>query len=34
MKGQFPAILPLGSLNGQNGFKLDGEATMTTVACR
>ena len=27
MKGQFPAILPLGSLNGQNGFKLDGEAT-------
>ena len=23
--GQFPAILPLGSLNGQNGFKLDGE---------
>ena len=24
-QGQFPAILPLGSLNGQNGFKLDGE---------
>ena len=24
-KGQFPAILPLASLNGQNGFKLDGE---------
>ena len=23
--GQFPAVLPLGSLNGQNGFKLDGE---------
>ena len=27
MKGQFPAILPLASLNGKNGFKLDGEAT-------
>ena len=26
-QGQFPAILPLGSLNGQNGFKLDGEAS-------
>ena len=25
MKGQFPAVLPLGSLNGQNGFKLDEE---------
>ncbi len=24
-QGQFPAILPLASLNGQNGFKLDGE---------
>lgn len=24
--GQFPAILPLASLNGQNGFKIDGEA--------
>ena len=23
--GQFPAVLPLGSLNGQNGFKLNGE---------
>ena len=23
--GQFPAVLPLASLNGQNGFKLDGE---------
>ncbi len=26
-QGQFPAILPLGSLNGQNGFKLDGEVS-------
>ncbi|MBS0350218.1 MAG: FG-GAP repeat protein, partial [Proteobacteria bacterium] len=25
MKGQFPAVLPLASLNGKNGFKLDGE---------
>ncbi len=25
MKGQFPAVLWLGSLNGQNGFNLDGE---------
>ncbi len=25
MKGQFPAVLPLASLNGQNGFKIDGE---------
>ncbi len=25
MKGQFPAILPLASLDGQNGFKIDGE---------
>ena len=24
-QGQFPAILPLASLNGQNGFKIDGE---------
>ncbi len=24
-QGQFPAVLPLGSLNGQNGFKIDGE---------
>ena len=24
-QGQFPAVLPLASLNGQNGFKLDGE---------
>lgn len=24
-QGQFPAILPLGSLNGQNGFKIEGE---------
>ncbi len=24
-QGQFPAVLLLGSLNGQNGFKLDGE---------
>ena len=24
-QGQFPAVLPLGSLNGQNGFKLNGE---------
>ena len=23
--GQFLAVVPLGSLNGQNGFKLDGE---------
>ena len=27
MKGQFPAVLPLASLNGQNGFKLDGEVS-------
>ena len=26
-QGQFPAVLPLVSLNGKNGFKLDGEAT-------
>ena len=26
-QGQFPAILPLASLNGQNGFKIDGENT-------
>ncbi|MBS0350630.1 MAG: FG-GAP repeat protein [Proteobacteria bacterium] len=26
-QGQFPAILPLASLNGKNGFKLDGEAS-------
>ena len=26
MKGQFPAILPLASLNGQTGFKISGEA--------
>ncbi len=26
-QGQFPAILPLASLDGQNGFKLDGENT-------
>ena len=25
-QGQFPEVLPLGSLNGQNGFKIDGEA--------
>ncbi len=25
MKGQFPEIIKLGDLNGQNGFKLDGE---------
>src|SRR5271156_1456339 len=25
-QGQFPAVLPLASLNGQNGFKIDGEA--------
>ncbi len=24
-QGQFPAVLPLESLNGQNGFKIDGE---------
>ena len=24
-QGQFPAVLPLASLNGQNGFKIDGE---------
>ncbi len=24
-QGQFPAVLPLGSLNGKNGFKIDGE---------
>src|SRR5205807_49565 len=24
-QGQFPSVLLLGSLNGQNGFKLDGE---------
>ncbi|MBS0351726.1 MAG: FG-GAP repeat protein, partial [Proteobacteria bacterium] len=27
-QGQFPAILPLASLNGKNGFKLDGEAAI------
>ena len=27
MKGQFPAVFNLTDLNGQNGFKLDGEAT-------
>ncbi len=25
MKGQFPAVFNLSALNGQNGFKLDGE---------
>lgn len=25
-QGQFPAVIQLGSLNGQNGFILDGEA--------
>ena len=24
-QGQFPAVLPLADLNGQNGFKIDGE---------
>ena len=25
MKGQFPSVFSLSALNGQNGFKLDGE---------
>ena len=25
MKGQFPAVIHLTDLNGQNGFKIDGE---------
>jgi hypothetical protein len=24
-QGQFPEVIPLADLNGQNGFKLDGE---------
>ena len=27
--GQFPEIIKLGDLNGQNGFKLDGEGNRT-----
>ena len=31
-QGQFPAVLPLSSLNGQNGFKIDGENNGDAVA--
>ena len=31
-QGQFPAVLTLRSLNGQNGFKLDGEISVILAA--